>query len=316
MTTDKRARQKANRAGRIAAAQAAEARARTRLRMIRLGMGVAAVVVVVVGINWLLNRGDGDPAEGFDPAETNTTLPPVDTEPEPDPVDPDPVDPAPVSTTTLTPLEETSEPSDPDCPAPDKSSPRTLDFDGPQPMCINPAHNYWAVFDTSEGEIVFGLDTVNTPNTVNNFVTLARWGYYDGTTLFRTDPSIDIIQGGSPHTNTNSDPGPGYTIPDEPTFTDEGGFLTGPYRYVPGQLVMARSATGGPDASAAQFFFTTGPNAALLDSQGTFIVFGQTDEAGLGVMQDIIGLHQPDDSGLGGRPSRTVTVNSVTIVVS
>ncbi len=262
--------------------------------MIRFGVGVAAVIVVIVGINWLLNRGDGDPAEGFDPVETNTTLPPVDTEPQPDPVDP--------------------EPSDPNCPAPDKSSPRTLDFDGPQPMCINPAHNYWAVFDTSEGEIVIELDTVNTPNTVNNFVTLARWGYYDGTTLFRTDPSIDIIQGGSPHTNSASDPGPGYTIPDEPTFTDEGGILTGPYRYVPGQLVMARSA--GPDSSGAQFFFTTGPNTALLDSQGTYIVFGQTDEAGLGVMQGIIGLHEPDDSGLGGRPSRNVTVNSVTIVVT
>ena len=210
--------------------------------------------------------------------------------------------------------DDTIEPSNPDCPAPDKSSPRTLDFDGPQPMCINPAHNYQAVFDTSEGEIVIDLDTENTPNTVNNFVTLARWGYYDGTTLFRTDPSIDIIQGGSPHTDSASDPGPGYTIPDEPTFNDEGGGLTGPYRYVPGQLVMARS--GGPDASGAQFFFTTGNNTSRLDSQGTYIVFGQTNETGLGVMQDIIGLHQPDDSGLGGRPSRTVTVNSVTIRVS
>ena len=245
--------------------------------MTRWGSGVVAIVIVIVGINWLLNRGDDDPFDGFDPVEI-------------------------------------SEPSNPDCPAPDKSSPRTLDFDGPQPMCINPAHNYQAVFDTSEGEIVIDLDTENTPNTVNNFVTLARWGYYDGTTLFRTDPSIDIIQGGSPHTDTNSDPGPGYTIPDEPTFNNDGGGLTGPYRYVPGQLVMARS--GGPDASGAQFFFTTGNNTSVLDSQGTYIVFGQTDEAGLGVMQDIIGLHQPDDSGLGGRPSRTVTVNSVTIRVS
>ena len=277
MSTDKRARQKANRASRVAAAQAAEAKARSRRRMTRWGSGVVAIVIVIVGINWLLNRGDDDPFDGFDPVEI-------------------------------------SEPSNPDCPAPDKSSPRTLDFDGPQPMCINPAHNYQAVFDTSEGEIVIDLDTENTPNTVNNFVTLARWGYYDGTTLFRTDPSIDIIQGGSPHTNTNSDPGPGYTIPDEPTFNNDGGFLTGPYRYVPGQLVMARS--GGPDASGAQFFFTTGNNTSVLDSQGTYIVFGQTDEAGLGVMQDIIGLHQPDDSGLGGRPSRTVTVNSVTIRVS
>ncbi len=276
-----------------------------RRRTIRLGLGFAAVVVMIAGIVWLLNRGSEDPIDSFDPVETNTTEAPTGTEP---------VDTESVTTTSLAEPVEISEPTDPDCPAADKSSPRTIDFDGPQPMCINPEHNYQAVFDTSEGEIVISLDTENTPNTVNNFVTLARWGYYDGTTLFRTDPSIDIIQGGSPHTNSASDPGPGYTIPDEPTFNDEGGILTGPYRYVPGQLVMARSA--GPDSSGAQFFFTTGPNTALLDGQGTYIVFGQTDESGLSVLQDIIGLHQPDDSGLGGRPSRAVTVNSVTILAS
>ncbi|MYA73172.1 MAG: hypothetical protein F4Y27_00610 [Acidimicrobiaceae bacterium] len=301
MSTEKRARQKFNRARRVAAAQAAEAKARTRRRMIRLGAGAAVIVVVFVGIAWLVNGGD-DTGDSFDPVSTATSTEPVEPEPESD------------STTSTTQSVEISEPSDPNCPAPDKSSPRTLDFSGPQPMCINPAHNYTAVFDTSEGEIVIDLDTENTPNTTNNFVTLARWGYYDGTTLFRTDPSIDIIQGGSPHTNSAGDPGPGYTIPDEPTFSNEGGVLTGPYRYVPGQLVMARSA--GPDSSGAQFFFTTGNNTSLLDSQGTYIVFGQTDQAGLGVMQDIIGLHQPDDSGLGGSPSRTVTVNSVTILVS
>ncbi len=181
-------------------------------------------------------------------------------------------------------------------------------------MCINPELSYQAIFDTSEGEIAIDLDTENTPNTVNNFVTLARWGYYDETELFRTDPSIDIIQGGSPNTNSAADPGPGYTIADEPTFTNTNGTLVGPYRYEPGQLVMARSA--GPDSSGAQFFFTTGENTSLLDSQGTYIVFGTTNEAGLAVMQNIIGLHQSDDSGLGGRPSRTVTVNSVRIGVT
>lgn len=312
MSTEKRARQKSNRATRIAAAQAAEAKARTRRRMIRLGSVAAVVVVVFIGIAWFVNGGDDEPE--FDPVSTATTTEPATPEPAaPEPAESVP-DPEPDSTTTTPQPVEISEPSDPNCPAPDKSGPRTLDFAGPQPMCINPAHNYTAVFDTSEGEIVIDLDTENTPNTTNNFVTLARWGYYDGTTLFRTDPSIDIIQGGSPHTNSAGDPGPGYTIPDEPTFSSEGGVLTGPYRYVPGQLVMARSA--GPDSSGAQFFFTTGPNTALLDGQGTYIVFGQTDQAGLGVMQDIIGLHQPDDSGLGGRPSRTVTVNSVTILVS
>lgn len=306
MTADKRARQKANRAGRIAAARAAEAQAVRQRRATRWGAGVVVVLIGFAGIAWLVGRGD-DQAPDLDSVDTTTT---TTTAPEPEP---EPTVSEPDTTTSTTQPVEISEPTDPGCPAPDKSSPRTLEFDGPQPMCINPAHDYRAVFDTSEGEVVFDLDTDSTPNTVNNFVTLARWGYYDGTTLFRTDPSIDIIQGGSPHTDSAGDPGPGYTIPDEPTFSDEGGVLTGPYRYVPGQLVMARSA--GPDSSGAQFFFTTGPNTALLDGQGTYIVFGQTDEAGLGVLQSIIGLHQPDDSGLGGRPSRTVTVNSVTILV-
>lgn len=281
--------------------------------MTRWGSGVIVIAALIGGIAWLVNRGDDDTqviasaGEDFDPVATTASI-------DPELIELEPIESETDSTTPSTQSAEISEPSDPNCPAPDKSSPRTIDFDGPQPMCINPDHNYTAVFDTSEGEIAIDLDTENTPNTTNNFVTLARWGYYDGTTLFRTDPSIDIIQGGSPHTNSASDPGPGYTIPDEPAFNNDGGILTGPYRYAPGQLVMARSA--GPDSSSAQFFFTTGDNTSLLDGQGTYIVFGQTDQAGLGVMQDIIGLHQPDNSGLGGGPSRTVTVNSVTILVN
>ncbi len=87
----------------------------------------------------------------------------------------------------------------------------------------------------------------------------------------------------------------------------------GPYSYVPGQLVMARAA--GFDSAGAQFFFTTGPNAAFLDGQGSYVVFGATDEGGLGVLRQIIGLHEAGGP-LGGAPSRTVTINSVTIEVS
>ena len=198
------------------------------------------------------------------------------------------------------------------CPPPDGSGPRYFDFDGPQPTCIDPGARYVAVFDTSEGEMRFELTAADTPGTVNNFVTLARWGYYHHTLLFRTDPSIDIIQGGSPHTNSASDPGPGYTIPDEPAFDVDPatGQPSGPYRYEPGQLVMARSS--GLDSAGAQFFITTGPNASRLDSQGTYVVFGSTDAAGLAVAQSIIGLHVAGGS-LGGEPSRPVIVRSVTI---
>ena len=209
-------------------------------------------------------------------------------------------------------LVEPSQAAPPGCPAPDGAGARFFDFDGPQPMCIDPGARYVAVFDTSEGEMRFELTAADTPGTVNNFVTLARWGYYHHTLLFRTDPSIDIIQGGSPHTNSASDPGPGYTIPDEPAFEvdPDTGQLSGPYRYEPGQLVMARSS--GPDSAGAQFFITTGPNASRLDSQGAYVVFGSTDAAGLAVAQSIIGLHVAGGS-LGGAPSRPVIVRSVTI---
>ena len=76
---------------------------------------------------------------------------------------------------------------------------------------------------------------------------------------------------------------------------------------------MARSS--GPDSSSAQFFFVTGEQASLLDSQGTYIVFGETDDDGLAVLETIIGLHEDDPANqLGGAPSREVTVNSVTIL--
>lgn len=200
----------------------------------------------------------------------------------------------------------------PACPAEDHSSVRTLTFDGPHPTCIDPGLIHVAVFDTSEGEIRVTLDSASTPITTNNFVTLARWGYYDGTTMFRTDPSIDIIQGGAPNTESPADPGPGYTIPDEPAFDEVDGQLLGPYRYEPGQLVMARAR--GRDSAGAQYFFSTGANTALLDGQGVYVVFGRTDDAGLAVLEAVMALHEPGGP-FGGAPSRTVTVNSVRIEV-
>ena len=280
MSTAKRERQRENRRLRMAADEAAAKQYTTR-RRIKL-IGIAAVVVAAaLAVLGFLQRNNSEPEPAEEPAAEPATEP-------------------------------AAEPVAAACPAVDGSSPRVIDFDGPQPMCIDPEAGYVATFDTSEGEMRFELTASETPLTVNNFVTLARWGYYDGTLLFRTDPSIDIIQGGSPHTNDNRDPGPGYTIADEPAFEvdPDTGNLTGPYRYQPGQIVMARSA--GQDSGSAQFFLTTGPNASKLDGQGTYVVFGQTDDAGLAVAQSIIGLHEPGGP-LGGAPSRDVTVHSVTI---
>lgn len=282
MSTEKRERQRENRRLRLAADEAAAKQYATRRRIKLIGIAAVAVAAALAVLGFLQrNNSESEPEPVAEPAVEQ-------------------------------PAEPAAEPAAAVCPAVDGSSPRVIDFDGPQPMCIDPEARYVAIFDTSEGEMRFELTASETPLTVNNFVTLARWGYYDGTLLFRTDPSIDIIQGGSPHTNDNRDPGPGYTIPDEPAFDldPETGGLTGPYRYQPGQLVMARSA--GPDSASAQFFLTTGPNASRLDGQGTYVVFGQTDDAGLAVAQSIIGLHEPGGA-LGGAPSRDVTVHSVTI---
>ncbi|MEQ8843189.1 MAG: peptidylprolyl isomerase [Acidimicrobiales bacterium] len=310
MTTDKRARQKANRATRVAAAEAADAKARMRSRLMTYGIGALAIVVAIIGIAVLTSDDDDNAADNDDAA---TATDPTDAA---DPTDTlDPLTTAPVFDPTTVDWvypEFDTEISD-DCPPADGSAERTIDFEAAPPTCIDVTKSYTAVFDTSEGEVTVELDTTTTPGTVNSFVYLARYGYYDGTTIFRTDPSIDIIQGGSPHTESPSDPGPGYTIVDEPTLNMTTGQLRGPYSYEAGQLVMARSQ--GPDASGAQFFFVTGENAAALDGQGVYIVFGTTDDAGIDVLQSIIGLHEDDpSSGLGGAPSREVTVNSVTIV--
>ena len=296
MSTPKRERQRQNRLERIAADEVAAKQYATRRRVKLIGIAAVVVAAALAVLAFLQSRDDPDVVT------TDSELPIEDAA-----VDLSETDPVPDPETA-----EADNESATGCPAADGSSPRVIDFDGPQPMCIDSEARYVAVFDTSEGEMRFELTASETPLTVNNFVTLARWGYYDGTVLFRTDPSIDIIQGGSPHTDSASDPGPGYTIPDEPAFDEDpdDGRLTGPYRYQPGQLVMARSA--GRDAASAQFFLTTGPNTSKLDKRGTYVVFGQTDDAGLAVAQSIIGLHV-DTGSMGGAPSRDVTVHSVTI---
>ena len=207
-------------------------------------------------------------------------------------------------------------PAQKDCPAVDKSDGPRLSFSSRPTWCLDDGATYTAVFDTTEGEIRVALDRERTPETVNNFVVLTRYGYYDRTLLFRFDPSIAIIQGGAPKTNDWSDPGPGYTIPDEggQFLPASNGGLIGPFTYQPGDLVMARSA--GPNSSGAQFFFATGPEVGLLDAQGTYIVFGHADLAGRAVLEAMMSLYRVDEaSPYGGGPSRDVVVRSVTIEV-
>lgn len=189
------------------------------------------------------------------------------------------------------------------CPKADGSSPRVTTFKSPPPNCLDPGKRYQATFVTTQGNIVVALDTTKTPMTANNFVVLARYHYYDGTAMFRTDTSIDIIQGGSPHTQDASDPGPGYTVKDEGT-----GF-----KYTLGDLTMARTAQ--PNSASAQYFFCAGPLCSNLNSQGTYVTFGHT-VTGQAVLEKILALNVNTSGGLGGAPKQLVVVKTVNIAES
>ena len=98
--------------------------------------------------------------------------------------------------------------------------------------------SYRATITTDRGTIVMDLDPQLAPNTVNNFVGLARDGYYDGLTFHRVVPEF-VIQGGCPEGSGRG--GPGYRFADEPVKSE--------YRL--GAVAMANS---GPDTNGSQFF--------------------------------------------------------------
>ncbi len=283
MGTEKRERQKANRAAKMQA-QAALDRADSRRRTIIGFVVVVAAVAVIVGLIYL-GRGDSGPSEKASDT-TEATMPP----------------------TTDAVLEPTGFTyGTTACPPEDGAAEPTIDFDDAPENCLEDGRTYTATFDTTAGKIEATLDTEATPGTANNFVFLARNGYYDDTELFRVNTSIEIIQGGSPHTQSSADPGPGYKLLDEGEFNADS--TRGGYTYSPGDLVMAR--TSQKDGAGAQFFFVTGPGAANLDAQGTYVVFGHVTE-GLAELQKIVETADVDASGE-GRPSPEVTVEKVTI---
>jgi cyclophilin family peptidyl-prolyl cis-trans isomerase len=292
MGTDKRERKKANRAAKIAEQEAAEAKAR-RIKAIRnvvlFGVGIV-IVAVLLSLTACGADTDTDDAAGNRPTTTDTT---ATTTGGSSPAGPD--------------GDETGDPAygDGECPPVEGVDEPVIDFTIAPQLCIDPARSYMATFATTLGEFTVELDTERTPLTTNNFVVLARFGYFDGTDLFRTEAASGIIQGGSPHTQSNTDPGPGYTIPDEalPFSADD---------YAPGTLAMARTAA--PDSGSAQFFLLAneggrylGDPESLGSGAGTYVVFGRTTE-GLDVLQAIAEL----DDGT-GVPSSSISIESVTI---
>jgi len=133
---------------------------------------------------------------------------------------------------------------------------KPMSYSTPPPMTIDTSKQYTATIETEKGNLVLELFASDVPVTVNNFVFLAREGFYDGTTFHRVIPDF-MAQGGDP-TGTGTG-GPGYKFADE--FTK--------HTHVTGALSMANS---GPNTNGSQFFITYAPQPHL---DGKHSVFGQ-----------------------------------------
>jgi cyclophilin family peptidyl-prolyl cis-trans isomerase len=143
------------------------------------------------------------------------------------------------------------------CPKADGSSPKTQTFGAPPQRCIDPAKTYTATMTTDVGTMTILLDAKQAPMTVNNFVFLARYHYYDGITFHRVIPTF-VDQGGDPQ-GTGSG-GPGYKFADE---------LPAAGAYKVGSLAMANS---GANTNGSQFFIIVGTQGTQLPPQ--YSLFG------------------------------------------
>ncbi len=145
-------------------------------------------------------------------------------------------------------------------------------YSAPPAMQIDPEKHYTATFKTERGDIVVELFAKEAPVTVNNFVFLAREGFYDNTTFHRVIKGF-MVQGGDP-TGTGRG-GPGYRFDDEPSalaLKHDG----------PGVLSMANA---GPNTNGSQFFIT---HVATPHLNGKHAVFGKVkDQASLDVLMQI-----------------------------
>src|SRR5579862_8577547 len=106
---------------------------------------------------------------------------------------------------------------------------------------IDPAHRYVATITTDRGDIVMALDPARAPQSVNNFVFLAKEGFYDGLTFHRVVDDF-VIQGGCPEGSGRG--GPGYRWDDEPVQGE----------YIAGAVACANA---GPNTNGSQFFICT-----------------------------------------------------------
>ncbi len=159
-------------------------------------------------------------------------------------------------------------------------------------MEIDSEKTYTATMETTAGRIVIALNAKETPKTVNNFVHLARKGFYNNTPFHRVIKGF-MIQGGDPRGNGTG--GPGYAFDDEP-FTGE---------YSRGTIAMANS---GPDTNGSQFFIMH----TDFDLSPDYVIFGKVTE-GMNAVDSIATAATIQDGRENSKPVTPVTIQNIII---
>lgn len=284
MASEKRKRQDEGRLARLEQQQIEQKRSQRGRQLKSLGLLLGAVLLVALGIS-VFGGDDEEPVA----TEGTTTTTAADGE----------------STSTSTPDggvqivlpgEGASIEGETPCPPADGSAERTTGFTQAPPSCIEDGVAYTATIETSEGDIVVALDSEAAPQTVNNFVVLARYHFYDNVPFHRIIPGF-MDQAGDPVGPEPGIGGPGYTIPDE--------LPTGDDPYPTGTLAMAN--TGQPNSGGSQWFITVEGGGAQLSP--TYTAFGHVVEG-----QDVVdAINEHGDAATNGTPTKVITIKTITI---
>lgn len=281
MGTDKRERQKRNRDVRRDEVTRSEQQTKVRKRGLQIGIVVLIVVAIVAIVSFTSDDGNDvavddvvvDDGAVDDGAVTETPA----------------TDATPAAGVPF--VYGTSE-----CPPADASTEQRREFTDAHQLCIDPAKTYTAEFDTTQGSFSVRLLSDRAPGTVNNFVALTRWKYFDGTKCHRVIEDF-VVQCGDP-TATGTG-GPGYSFADE---------LPAAGEYKIGSLAMANS---GPNTNGSQFFVITGQNGATLPPNYT--LFGEVT-AGLDTaVKAMAALFNVDPAANGVPPAGDIILKKVTI---
>jgi peptidylprolyl isomerase len=179
-----------------------------------------------------------------------------------------------------------------ECPPAEKPAEPKRQFDAAPKRCLTDGVDYAAVVETSEGAFTIDLLEDRAPGTVNNFVVLARWGYFDGVTFHRVVKGF-VDQAGDP-TGSGSG-GPGYTIADE--------LPAAARSYAKWAVAMANP--GQVDQNGSQWFICIDCVSTL--TAPAYSLFGQVVES-TDVAQAINDLATPED-----KTEPPVTITSITI---